>query len=100
MIDELKTLAVELQDLIQAKVGTNKFVAVYSRIRHSVLDVRRERKVARVIQVSTCFKIVQIPRSYIQVSTNPEAAAKRKIQRNVVKKGSRKRKMSEYAYVT
>ncbi|KDR69878.1 hypothetical protein GALMADRAFT_255731 [Galerina marginata CBS 339.88] len=75
-IEELKTTAVELQDLVQAKVGTTKFANVYNQIRQSVLGVRRERKVARVLLAST----------------NPEAAAKRKIQRNASKKDSRKRK--------
>ncbi|KAF9479084.1 hypothetical protein BDN70DRAFT_879151 [Pholiota conissans] len=75
-MEELKTTAIELQDLVQAKVGTTKFANVYNQIRQSVLGLRRERKVARVLQVTT----------------NPEAAAKRKIQRNIVKKDSRKRK--------
>lgn len=51
MVDELKTLAVELQDLVQAKVGTTKFSDIYSSIRQKVVSVRRERKAARVIQV-------------------------------------------------
>ncbi|KAF9555058.1 hypothetical protein CPC08DRAFT_643460 [Agrocybe pediades] len=75
-MEELKTTAVELQDLVQAKVGTTKFATVYNQIRQSVLGVRRERKVARVLQAST----------------HPEAAAKRKMQRNAIKKDSRKRK--------
>lgn len=49
--DELKTLAVELQDLVQAKVGTTKFANTYSRIRQGVITVRRDRKTARVLQV-------------------------------------------------
>lgn len=68
---------------MQAKVGTTKFAAVYNQIRQSVLGVRRERKVARVLQAST----------------HPEAAAKRKMQRNVVKKDSRKRKERGFLYV-
>ena len=79
-IEELKTTAIELQELIQSKVGTTKFSTVYSRIRRGVLEVRRERKVAKVLQTAT----------------NPEAAAKRKIQRNVIKKDSRKRKESGF----
>ncbi|KAF8161520.1 armadillo-type protein [Crassisporium funariophilum] len=75
-MDELKTTAVELQDLVQSKVGVTKFSNVYNQIRQSTLGVRRERKVARVLQATT----------------NPEAAAKRKMQRNVIKKDSRKRK--------
>ena len=74
--DELKATAIELQDLVQSKVGTTKFANVYNQIRQSVLGLRRERKTARVLQATT----------------NPEAAAKRKMQRNVIKKDSRKRK--------
>jgi len=73
---ELKTIATELQGLVQSKVGVTQFTSVYNQIRQSVLGLRRERKVARVMQVAT----------------NPEAAAKRKMQRNVIKKDSRKRK--------
>ena len=49
--DDLKTLAVELQDLVQAKVGTAKFAAGYNDIRQKALSVRRERKASRAIQV-------------------------------------------------
>ena len=82
-IEELKTTAVELQDLVQAKVGTTKFSLMYNQIRQSALGIRRKRKVAKALQVTT----------------NPEAAAKRKIQRNVIKKDSRKRKGSGFSYV-
>ena len=74
--EELKTTAVELQDLIQGKVGVTKFSSVYHQIRRGVLEVRRERKISKALQAAT----------------KPEAAAKRKIQRNVIKKDSRKRK--------
>ena len=80
---ELKTIATELQDLVQSKVGVTKFTNVYNQIRQSVLGLRRERKVARVMQVTT----------------NPEAAAKRKMQRNVIKKDSRKRKDRGFLWV-
>lgn len=49
--DELKTLAIELQDLVQSKVGTTKFAHVYNDIRQKVLTVRRDRRTARVVQV-------------------------------------------------
>ncbi|KIM44053.1 hypothetical protein M413DRAFT_17908 [Hebeloma cylindrosporum] len=75
-MEELKATAIELQDLVQSKVGTTKFANVYNQIRQSVLGLRRERKTARVLQATT----------------NPEAAARRKMQRNVIKKDSRKRK--------
>ncbi|TFK80791.1 hypothetical protein K466DRAFT_366251 [Polyporus arcularius HHB13444] len=75
-MDDLKTTATELQDLVQSKVGSTKFANVYNGIRQKVLGVRRERRAARAIQTAT----------------NPEAAARRKIHRNGVKKESRKRK--------
>ncbi|CAL1711913.1 unnamed protein product [Somion occarium] len=75
-MDELKTLAIELQDLLQNKVGTTKFSNVYNQIRQNVLTVRRERKTARAVQVVA----------------HPEASAKRRMQKNVLKKDSRKRK--------
>lgn len=52
-IDELKTLAVELQDLIQTKVGTTKFSIVYNNIRQNVLGLRQERKTKKAVQVGT-----------------------------------------------
>ena len=69
--------------MVQAKVGTTKFSLTYNQIRQSALGIRRERKVARALQVTT----------------NPEAAAKRKIQRNAIKKDSRKRKDPGFLYV-
>ncbi|OSX61435.1 hypothetical protein POSPLADRAFT_1144486 [Postia placenta MAD-698-R-SB12] len=80
---ELKTLAVELQDLVQNKVGTTKFADVYNRIRQTVLGVRRERRNVRAVRATT----------------NPEASMKRKLQHNAVKKESRKRKNQAFAYV-
>ncbi|KAG6840218.1 hypothetical protein C0991_008139 [Blastosporella zonata] len=80
-MDDLKTLATELQDLLQGKVGTTKFSTTYNQIRQSVLGVRRDRKVARATRVVA----------------NPEAAAKRKMQKNAVKKESRKRKDRGFA---
>ncbi|EJF56189.1 hypothetical protein DICSQDRAFT_71986 [Dichomitus squalens LYAD-421 SS1] len=79
-MEELKTLAVELQDLVQTKVGTSRFSNVYNGIRQQVLSVRRDRKAARVIQSTT----------------DPVVAAKRRLQRNAAKKQSRKRKNEEF----
>ena len=72
----MKLTAIELQDMVRSKIGGSKFSEVYNRIRQGVLGVQRERQIARALQHTT----------------NPEAAAKRKIQRNVSKKESRKRK--------
>src|SRR5438128_12087212 len=40
MTDELKTTTTELVDLVQAKVGTTNFAAVYNQVRQSALNVR------------------------------------------------------------
>ncbi|KAA1470494.1 hypothetical protein DENSPDRAFT_774855 [Dentipellis sp. KUC8613] len=82
-MDELKTTAVELQELVQQKVGTNKFATVYSKIRQSVVTTQRERRTARIMMATT----------------NPEAAAKRRQQRGQSKKEGRKRKNSTLTYV-
>ncbi|TFK50804.1 hypothetical protein OE88DRAFT_1680621 [Heliocybe sulcata] len=80
-MEELKTLATELQDLVREKVGTTAFANAYNKIRQGALHVRRERKTARAMLVTT----------------NPEAAAKRKQGRNMNKKESRKRKDAGFA---
>ncbi|KAH9067708.1 armadillo-type protein [Lactarius vividus] len=78
---ELKATAVELQDLVQQKVGTTKFAVTYNKIRQTVLGVQRERRTARAVKSAT----------------NPEAAARRKQQRSATKKESRKRKGAMFA---
>ncbi|KAH7883427.1 armadillo-type protein, partial [Phlebopus sp. FC_14] len=80
-MDELKTTATELLDLLQAKVGTTTFATTYNRIRQGALNVRQERRVARLTKATT----------------DPEAAAKRKLARNALKKESKKRKNRAFA---
>ncbi|KAK7030946.1 U3 snoRNP protein [Paramarasmius palmivorus] len=77
---ELKDVAIELQELVQSKVGATQFSAIYNQIRQGVLSVRKERKEARVLQMAT----------------NPQAAANRKAHRNAIKKDSRKRKNQSF----
>ncbi|KAI0268459.1 armadillo-type protein [Russula aff. rugulosa BPL654] len=81
-MDELKATAIELQDLVQQKVGTTKFAVTYNKIRQTVLGYSQ---VARYLTV------------ILQFATNPEAAARRKQQRSVAKKESRKRKSTTFA---
>lgn len=69
--------------MVQTKVGTTKFSVIYNQIRQSTLGIRRKRKVA----------------SALLETTNPKAAAKRRIQKNVIKKDSRKRKDPGFLYV-
>src|SRR6266550_967172 len=82
--DEIKTMAIELQDLVQSKVGVVKFSNVYSQIRQGVMNVRRDRKATRAFQAAS----------------NPEAAAKRKLRQNLMKKMSKKRKERAFASVS
>jgi U3 small nucleolar RNA-associated protein 20 len=79
--DEIKTMSIELQDLVRNKVGVVKFSNVYSQVRQGIVNVRRERKATRALQAAN----------------NPEAAAKRKIRQNLTKKISRKRKDRGFA---
>lgn len=55
LTEELKTTAIELQDLVQAKVGTTVFANVYNRIRQGVVSVQQARRVARVTKVRRLF---------------------------------------------
>ncbi|KAI5900097.1 ARM repeat-containing protein [Schizophyllum commune H4-8] len=80
-MDELKTLATEVQSLVQSKVAPTAFTAVYSKIRENVRGVQQERKIKRTLLAAT----------------NPEQAAKRKTKKNESKKESRKRKNAAFA---
>lgn len=50
-------MAQETQDLIQQKIGTTKFVEVYSKIRAQVVRVRQERKDAKAVLVCCRFAL-------------------------------------------
>ncbi|KAG1774596.1 hypothetical protein EV702DRAFT_1123142 [Suillus placidus] len=80
-MEELKVTATELLDLLQNKVGTTIFANTYNRIRQGASSIQQERRVARATKATT----------------NPEAAAKRKLARNAGKKESRKRKNRAFA---
>ncbi|KAG9319002.1 hypothetical protein JVU11DRAFT_1122 [Chiua virens] len=82
-MEELKTTAIELQDLVRAKVGTAGFANAYNRIRQGAVSVQQARWVARVTKATT----------------DPEGAAKRKVTRNAMKRESRKRKSRAFACV-
>uniref|UniRef100_U9SZI5 Uncharacterized protein n=1 Tax=Rhizophagus irregularis (strain DAOM 181602 / DAOM 197198 / MUCL 43194) TaxID=747089 RepID=U9SZI5_RHIID len=75
-IDGVKQLGKEILDLVQERVGTTQFHISYNKIRQQVLEVRRERKHKKTIMALV----------------DPESAAKRKIQKNEMKKQNRKRK--------
>lgn len=68
---------------MQSKVGTTKFANVYNQIRQKVISLQRDRKTARALQVAT----------------NPQFTAKRKMHKNANKKESKKRKNVEFGSV-
>ncbi|KZO93884.1 hypothetical protein CALVIDRAFT_600365 [Calocera viscosa TUFC12733] len=80
-MEELRALCRELQDMLQQKVGTTPFAAVYNAIRQRVGTVRRERRAQRVVQVAN----------------DPEGAARYRMKRNVMKVQGRKRKATMHA---
>jgi len=51
MTDEPSMSAMELVDLVQAKLGTTSFATAYNWIRQSALNAQQERRVARATQV-------------------------------------------------
>jgi U3 small nucleolar RNA-associated protein 20 len=80
-MEELKVLAIEVQELVQERVGISKFSAVYSRIRQGAEEVRRERRINQGTKASI----------------DPAGVAKRKANKSLVKKESKKRKNRAFA---
>ena len=52
-LDELRRLANEVMELLQKHAGTTMYIEVYNKVHSHIVDVRRERKMKRDIQV--CF---------------------------------------------
>ncbi|PWN35794.1 uncharacterized protein FA14DRAFT_160798 [Meira miltonrushii] len=77
----LETLAREVQELLQAKVGTQLFAYTYASVKRKANDKRHQRR-AQAIQRGIDF---------------PEEMEARKTQRNMRKHESRKRKNDSYA---
>jgi len=76
----MKTLAQEVLDLLQQRVGSTPFFEAYNAARIQQDHVRDERKKKKALDAVM----------------NPEKTAQRKIQRNLQKKESRKRKVDMY----
>jgi U3 small nucleolar RNA-associated protein 20 len=81
ILDELKTLATEVMNHLQKVVGTQVYLEVYNRIHLKIQQIRRERKSMRSIQAVV----------------DPEGRAKRKLQKNEMKRANRKRKAGEFS---
>ncbi|KAI3617669.1 hypothetical protein CBS9595_003578 [Malassezia furfur] len=76
----LRTLADEVQELVQSRVSASAFTRAYAHVRQSIATKRRERRNARLLQGVT----------------DPERAASRRHARNVHKHESRKRKNATF----
>jgi U3 small nucleolar RNA-associated protein 20 len=75
--EDLKLLAQEILLLFEKKIGSPEFVKISSNINRRIEEVRNDRRVQRKQQVVA----------------NPQSSAKRKIERNLMKRAGRKRKI-------
>ncbi|KAI5475348.1 Armadillo-type fold domain containing protein [Pseudohyphozyma bogoriensis] len=78
---ELQTLAREVQEMIQTKIGTTAYSTVHTKIRQKAAERRNERKTALALQAIN----------------DPAEDAKRKAKRNEQKSRQKKRKASAFA---
>ncbi|KAG0325092.1 U3 snoRNP protein [Podila humilis] len=79
--EELKKLGSEVLDLVQKRAGTTDYFVAYNKIRQSILRIRQERKQKRVMQAMN----------------DPEARARRRVQKNEMKSRKRQLKTKEFA---
>ncbi|KAJ3091156.1 U3 snoRNP protein [Quaeritorhiza haematococci] len=77
--EELRTLGMEVMDLLQKRVGTAGYLKVYNQVHFKVIEVRRDRKQKRAVMAVA----------------DPRASAKRKLQKNEMKRNRKKRKVQE-----
>ncbi|KAF9926096.1 U3 snoRNP protein [Linnemannia zychae] len=80
-MEELKKLGSEVLDLVQKRAGTTDYFVAYNKIRQHVLQVRQERKQKRVMQAMN----------------DPQARARRRLQKNEMKSRKRQLKTKEFA---
>lgn len=71
----------EVLDLVQKRAVTTDYFMAYNKIRQHVLEVRRERKQKRVMQAMN----------------DPQARARRRLQKNEMKSRKRQLKTKEFA---
>ncbi|CDZ96659.1 DRIM (Down-regulated in metastasis)-like proteins [Phaffia rhodozyma] len=79
--EEIRNMGVELQTLIQAKVGISAFSSVWNSIQRTKAMKRQARRNEKIVRTTT----------------NPEGAALRKRYKNEQKKESHKRKIRTFA---
>ncbi|KAF9584653.1 U3 snoRNP protein [Lunasporangiospora selenospora] len=80
-MEEVKKLGSEVLDLVQKRAGTTDYFQVYNKIRQQVQEVRRERRKKRVMQAMN----------------DPEAHARRRVQKNEMKSRKRQQRNKEFA---
>nr|KAJ3422654.1 U3 snoRNP protein [Polyrhizophydium stewartii] len=79
--DELKQLALEVMAMFETQLGKAEYLDIYTKVHQQVLAVRQERRVQR---------------SILAVA-DPAASAKRRTQKNLAKRNSRKRRADEFS---
>jgi U3 small nucleolar RNA-associated protein 20 len=67
--------------LLQKHAGTTEYVKKYQEVQDRIMSVRRDRKAAKSVQAIV----------------DPQARAVRKLQRNEMKKNSKKRKANDFS---
>ncbi|GAA5834879.1 hypothetical protein JCM11251_002051 [Rhodosporidiobolus azoricus] len=78
---ELQTLAREVQELLQTKIGVTQYSAIHNQIRQKAAERRNERKQAAALQVLN----------------DPAVDAQRREKRAALKKAQKKRKVAAFA---
>jgi U3 small nucleolar RNA-associated protein 20 len=111
-IDELRDVAKEVMDHLNKHAGVTAYLEVYNKLHMAVKDVQQERRIKRKIQVcaSSTFSpfIAKNPSFFVldqsifdlcdfKAVVDPEASAKRKVQKQQMKKAGRKRRSEEMA---
>ncbi|KAJ8331227.1 U3 snoRNP protein [Batrachochytrium dendrobatidis] len=79
--EEIHQLALEVMNMFQKQLGTTAYIDMYNTVHLSVEKVRRDRRTQKSIQAVV----------------DPEASSRRRIQKNVMKQASRKRKSEEHS---
>ena len=79
--EQLRQLATQVMEHLQKNIGTIAYVELYNKVQRHIEEVRRDRRSQRAIQAVA----------------DPEAHARRRIQKNEMKRSSRKRKAESFA---
>jgi U3 small nucleolar RNA-associated protein 20 len=99
VVDELRQLATEVRDFVQAKIGTSDFSYAWEGLRKRTKDKRDGRREAknRMVCHAPLLRRLRLGSNCGQVVADPQAWADRKEKRGLMKKESRKRKIKAFA---